>query len=83
MAKIAERTSKEFLAAQSTIGVANTLGAQIPSTVPAMGAKICSAVCAKLSGLWSWCFCSSLLLTWVVGGLAFLVIGEIVLRVLA
>lgn len=83
MTKAAQRTTQDFFAAQSAVGGLNTLGAQIPATVPAMGAKICSAVCAKLSGFWSWCFCSSLILPWVVGAFAFLVIGEVVLRVMA
>lgn len=49
-------------------------GAHIPGTIPGIGAKICSFLCAKLSS--AVCFCTSGLAVWVIGMAAVLVIGH-------
>ena len=83
MAKVIQRASREFASAQYALGAANVLGAPVPTTVPTLGAKVCSFVCAKLSSFWGWSFCSSALATWLVGLVGFLVIGEVVIRIVS
>lgn len=80
MAKRVPPLARQVLAAEEGITVANALGANIPTTAPAMGKVICSAVCSKLSSFWGWCFCASTVATWIIGAAALIVIGEVLLR---
>jgi hypothetical protein len=53
MAKKVSQPVWQILAAEDGIAIANALGANIPTTAPAMGKAICTAVCSKLSSFWS------------------------------
>jgi hypothetical protein len=76
-ARPVKRIKGDVVRTSATIGLANTMGGHLPSTVPKLGGWIC----AKLSSWLSICFCSPVVI-WVLGVAAFVVIGE-VLRVIA
>lgn len=64
--------------AADALGIANLFGAEIPESVPAIGAKVCSFISAKMSAVL--CLCSSSAALWILGlGLAFIA-GEIITR---
>lgn len=71
--------SRRFYRGASTVGVANMCGANLPATVPGIGAKICSYLFTKVSA--AFCLCSSGMATWALGIIGIIVAGHVALAI--
>jgi hypothetical protein len=75
IAKAVKRVVNSLSYAADALGIANLCGAEIPESAPAIGAKVCSFISAKMSAALS--ICSSPLALWVLGLALAFVAGEI------
>jgi len=70
-----KRLAVDLKCGAETVETMHALGVPICTTAPGLGAQVCSFV----SKLWSWCFCTSPWVSWLVGLGTLAVVGELIL----